>query len=143
MCCLLKALYRLRQAPRIWYERIDSFFIEHNFNHGNGDTNLYIHTEGDQTVILALYVDDILLTGSSIELILSTKSVLETTFEMSEIGDGTIALYLQVECICIPQGIFMSQRGYCRQILEQFGMMNVHQVATPMIEYPRLVSNMQ
>jgi hypothetical protein len=92
---------------------------------------------------LALYVDDILITGSSSSLIFSTKALLEATFEMSEIGDGTVALYLKAECIHVANGIFMSQRGYCHQILETFGMLDAHAVSTPMVERPRLLSNMQ
>jgi hypothetical protein len=63
-------------------------------------------------VIIALYIDDMLFTSSSTNLIISTKCLLETNFEMSDIGDGTIVLYLKAECIHVPQGIFMPQRGY-------------------------------
>ena len=95
---LFKALYGLCQALQAWYEHIDSFLIAHNFKRGDSDMNLDIHTKGSEVVILALYVNDILPTGSSIPLIHSTKSLLETTFEMSKIRDGTGALYLQAEC---------------------------------------------
>jgi hypothetical protein len=88
-------------------------------------------------------VDDILLIGSSIDFIFSTKDLLEQTFEMSDIGDGTVALYLKAECVQVPKGIFMLQRGYCKQILETFGMLDAHAVCTPMVERPRLLTNMQ
>ena len=79
-------------------------------------------------------MDVIFLTSTSIDLILAIKRLLKTTFEMSEIGDRIVALYLQAECVHVPQGIFMSQRGYCQQILELFGMQDTHLVSTPMIE---------
>jgi hypothetical protein len=88
-------------------------------------------------------VDDILLTGSCSDLIFSTKNLLEATFEMSDIGDGTVALYLKAECVQVPAGIFMSQRGYYKQILETFGLLDTHDVSTPMVERPHLLSNMQ
>jgi hypothetical protein len=99
--------------------------------------------QGDHIIILALYVDDMLLTGSSTALIMSTKKLLEENFEMSDIGDGTVAMYLKAECINLPTGIFMTQRGYCRQILELFSMLDAHAVSTPMVERPRLLTDMQ
>ena len=64
VCKLFKALYGLRQSPRTWYERIDSFLIQQNFTRGTGDSNLYKYCLGHDIVLLALYVNDILLTGS-------------------------------------------------------------------------------
>jgi hypothetical protein len=143
VCRLNKALYGLRQAPRAWYERIDSFLLLQNFHRGDGDSNLYIFQKTGHVIIIALYVDDLLITGSSLDLILSIKRQLETTFEMSDMGDGTVALYLKAECVQVPKGIFMTQRGYCKQILETFGMSHTHPVTTPMLARPKLFTNMQ
>jgi hypothetical protein len=144
VCLLQRALYGLRQAPRAWYERIDSFLVEQlGFERGVGDTNLYRQSSTTATLLLALYVDDILLTGSSISQIMSVKAHLESSFEMSELGDGIFALYLKAKLAQVPSGIFMTQRGYCRQILETFGLFAAHPVSTPMVDKPRLISNMQ
>jgi hypothetical protein len=37
----------------------------------------------------------------------------------------------------------MTQRGYCKQILETFGMSHTHPVTTPMLAQPKLFTNMQ
>ena len=73
---LFKALYGLRQSPRAWYERIDSFLIQQGFTRGTGDSNLYRYCLAHDIVLLALYVDDILLTGSSSQPCSSIKSLL-------------------------------------------------------------------
>jgi hypothetical protein len=143
VCRLSKALYGLRQAPRAWYERIDSFLVLQNFHRGVGDSNLYILQQLQDLIIIALYVDDLLLIGSSVDSILSVKQKLETTFEMSDIGDGTMALYLKAEIIEVPKGIFMTQWGYCKQILETFGMTQTTPVTTPMLAKPKLFTNME
>jgi hypothetical protein len=117
--------------------------LDHGFCRRSSDSDLYIYRTNTTLIIIALYVDDILLTSSSTELIFSTKDFLEQTFEMSDIGDGTVALYLKAECIQVPDRIYISQRGYCKQILETFGMLDAHASSTPMVKRPRLLSNMQ
>jgi hypothetical protein len=144
VCLLQRALYGLRHAPCAWYERIDSFLVnELGFERGIGDTNLYRHSTETTIILIALYVDDILLTGSSTSAITTVKDRLESSFEMSELSDGTIVLYLKAELVQVPSGIFMTQRGYCCQILETFGLFTAHPVSTPMVDKPRLLSNMQ
>ena len=143
VCKLFKALYGLRQSPRAWYERIDSFLIQQGFTRGTCDSNLYRYCLGHDIVLLALYVDDILLTGSSSQLCSSIKSLLETNFEMSEMSDGSVTLYLKAELLQVSSGVFIIQRGYCKQVLETFGLLNSNPISTPMAERPRLMSNMQ
>ena len=41
VCRLKKALYGMKQAPRSWYEKIDSFFLKHNYNKSKNDPNMY------------------------------------------------------------------------------------------------------
>jgi hypothetical protein len=61
---LKKALYRLKQAPRAWYARIDSYLIRLGFSKIHADPNLYYKVLNNACVILLLYVDDLLLTGA-------------------------------------------------------------------------------
>jgi hypothetical protein len=63
VCKLKKALYRLKQAPRAWYGRIDSFLMSLGFTKSKADSNLYFKVMNDEPVILSLYVDDLFLTG--------------------------------------------------------------------------------
>jgi hypothetical protein len=63
VCKLKKALYGLNQAPRAWYGRIDSFLMSLGFTKSKGDSNQYFKVMNDESLILLLYVDDLLLTG--------------------------------------------------------------------------------
>jgi hypothetical protein len=63
VCRLKKALYGLRQAPKAWYGRIDSFLTSLGFTKSKADSNLYFKVMNDEPVILLLYVDDLFLTG--------------------------------------------------------------------------------
>ena len=59
---LKKDLYVLKQAPRAWYGRIDSFLTSLGFTKSKFDYNLYLKVMNDEPVILLLYVDDLFFT---------------------------------------------------------------------------------
>jgi hypothetical protein len=65
---LKKALYGLKQAPRAWYSRIDKYFQDHGLIKSLSEPNLYILQSSQDILIVALYVDDLIYTGNSVEL---------------------------------------------------------------------------
>jgi hypothetical protein len=75
----------LKQAPRAWYGRIDSFLTSLGFTKSKADSNLYFKVMNDEPVILLLYVDDLFLTGEE-KLITNCKKKLAAEFEMKDLG---------------------------------------------------------
>jgi hypothetical protein len=69
VCRLNKSLYDLKQAPRAWYSRFAMFLLTLGFTEAKSDTSLFIYRRGDETAYLLLYVDDIVLTASSQQLL--------------------------------------------------------------------------
>jgi hypothetical protein len=61
VCKLKKALSGLKQAPRAWYGRIDSFLTSLGFTKSKADSNLYFKVMNDEPIILLLYEDDLFL----------------------------------------------------------------------------------
>ena len=71
---LKKALYGLNQAPRSWYEKIDSFFLQHSYNRSKNNPNMYtMKDEKGCIVLISLYVDDLIITGDVVDLIKEIK----------------------------------------------------------------------
>jgi hypothetical protein len=63
---LHKALYGLNQAPRAWNKRIDQFLIHIVFKKCSFEFGVYVQNlSGEETIIICLYVDDLLITSSS------------------------------------------------------------------------------
>jgi hypothetical protein len=62
VCRVKEALYVLKQAPRAWYGKIDSFLTSLGFTKSKVDSNLYLKVMNDEPVMLLLYVDDVFLT---------------------------------------------------------------------------------
>ena len=83
VCRLKKALYRLKQAPRVWYGPIDIYLQQLGFIKSDVDPNLYYLMVKNEPLILVLYVDDFFLTRSS-GLINYRKKNLETEFDKKD-----------------------------------------------------------
>eukprot|EP00253_Pinus_taeda_P007207 PITA_07207 len=64
VCKLKKALYRLKQAPRAWYSRIDSYLLDNEFDKCEGEPTIYIKEKDGKILIVVLYVDDVIFTDS-------------------------------------------------------------------------------
>ena len=60
-----RSLYGLKQAPRAWYEKMDNCLIASGFNHFHLDPTVYTQREETNLLILVLYVDDLILIGTS------------------------------------------------------------------------------
>ncbi|GKE34862.1 retrovirus-related pol polyprotein from transposon TNT 1-94 [Tanacetum coccineum] len=55
---LKKALYGLKQAPRVWYDMLSSFLISQDFSKGSVDPTLFIRRDGNELLLVQIYVDD-------------------------------------------------------------------------------------
>ncbi|GJX87145.1 retrovirus-related pol polyprotein from transposon TNT 1-94 [Tanacetum coccineum] len=67
---LKKALYRLKQAPRAWYDMLSSFLISNDFLKGSVDPTLFICKEGKELLLVQIYVDDIIFAASTPECVI-------------------------------------------------------------------------
>lgn len=96
VCYLKKSLYDLKQVPQALYAKMDNFLVDIGFSRCHSDPNVYTKKVGDQPIILALYVDDLILIGSDPKLLNHVKSNLKNKFEMTNIGHLNYFLGLQV-----------------------------------------------
>jgi hypothetical protein len=107
---LHKFLYGLKQAPPAWYSRFAIFLTTLGFLEAKSDTSLFIFRHDSDTVYLLLYVDDIILTASSMELLRRTIFALQWKFAMKDLGPLHHFLGITVECR--PAGLFLYQYTY-------------------------------
>jgi hypothetical protein len=83
---LSKALYRLKQAPRAWYECLRDFLITNGFKVGKADPTLFTKTVAKDLFVCQIYVDDIIF-GSTNKLTCEEFSRTKIhKFEMSMMG---------------------------------------------------------
>ena len=97
VCKLKKALYGLKQAPRAWYSRIDAYLLENRFEKSEGEPTLYIKEKDGKMLIVVLYVDDVIFTGSDDYLIDNFKTVMKDEFGITDMGLLKYFLGIEVE----------------------------------------------
>ncbi|GKB08924.1 retrovirus-related pol polyprotein from transposon TNT 1-94 [Tanacetum coccineum] len=86
VCKLDKALYRLKQAPRAWYETLSTFLTEHKFVRGKIDNTLFVYKTQTDVIPVQIYVDDIIFGSTSIKLCKQFAKLMTQRYEMSMMG---------------------------------------------------------
>ena len=114
---LKKALYRLKQAPKAWYDRITQYLVSYGFIRGKVDQAFFIKREDGELIVAQVYVDDITFGSTKDELAHGFSKLMKAEFEMSMIGELTHFLGLQ---ICQQDlGIFLSQSKYAKNLVKK------------------------
>jgi hypothetical protein len=139
VCRLNRSLYGLKQTPRAWYSRFASYLTSIGFVEAKSDTFLFIYRRGDDTVFLLLYVDDIALTASTIDLLQRTIVALQREFAMKDLGP--VHHFLDITAERRPQGLFLYQRQYAVDILERAGMSDCKPCSTPFDTQAKLLED--
>jgi hypothetical protein len=93
------------------------------------DTSLFVFRRGLDMAYLLLYVDDIVLTTSSHDLLRRIISSLQQEFAMKDLGELHHFSGITVERR--SQGLFLHQRQYTVDILEHAGMADCKPCMTP------------
>jgi len=129
VCLLQRSLYGLKQAPRAWYQRFATYLRQLGFVASATDTSLFVLKEGGATAYLLVYVDDIILTASSSDLLRRITARLHSEFAMTDLGE--LHHFLGISVTRSSDGLFLSQRQYALDLLQRAGMAECHSTSTP------------
>ena len=136
VCKLKKALYRLKQAPRAWYGRINSLLTSLGFTRSKADPNIYFKVMDDEPIIFLLYMDDLFLTRNA-KKISKCKKNITTEFEMKDLG--LMHYFLGLEVWKSLEGIFLNQWKYVAEVLKRFDMLECKSMDTPVDTHLKLL----
>ena len=118
VCKLIRSLYGLKQAPKQWHQKFDKIILSYGFEINKKGEWVYHMRCGNKIIILCLYVDDILIFGTDLEIINKIKEFLSQNFDMKDLGEAE--LILNTKIIRDDNRIALSQSHYVEKILKKF-----------------------
>ena len=136
VCRLRKSLYGLKQAPRCWFAKLESAMQDYGFQQDPSEYTLFILAKGDTRLHVLVYVDDLIITGSSIHIVNEFKHYLSSCFHMKNLG--ILRYFLGIEVARSPAGIYLCQRKYALHIIADTGLMGVKPISFPLEQHHKL-----
>nr|GEV17563.1 retrotransposon protein, putative, unclassified [Tanacetum cinerariifolium] len=116
---LKKALYRLKQAPRAWYDELSTFLVSVGFFKGSIDPNLFITKHRGSILLVQIYVDDIIFGSTNLKRSKQFEKLMHSKFEMSMTGE--LKSFLGIQIHQSPRRIFINQAKYAQEIIIKHG----------------------
>ena len=110
VCKLHKSLYGLKQAPRQWNLKLTQALSNMGFAQSHYDYSLFTKKVGKELLVILVYVDDLLVTGSNLQHIQQVRKDLQHRFKMKDLGE--LKYFLGIEFSRTNDGILMNQRKY-------------------------------
>ena len=119
VCRLQKSLYGLKQSPYAWFGKFSHAVEKFGLQKSKSDHSVFYRNSSSGIILLMVYVDDIVITGSDSTRISSRKSFLHCQFHTKDLG--MLRYFLGVEVMRSKHGIFLSQRKYVLDLLSETG----------------------
>lgn len=121
VCHLQKSIYGLKQSAKSWNSKLTDFLVENGFKAMYSDECLFYLNMVDHVALIAIYIDDVLITASHLDHITKVKQMLSKRFEMVDLGE--ISYFLGMEVRCTSSNLIqLKQETYLVNILSKLGM---------------------
>src|SRR6266851_2473904 len=125
---LKRAIYGLKQAALAWWKPLDKSMGELGFTCLRSDSGIFVNK--DQSIIVIVYVDDVLFLGTDKQKLLKIKELFMKQWECRDLGDAQEFLHM---CIRQKDGkIYLNQTTYLQKVIEHFNLQNAKPALTPL-----------
>lgn len=121
VCKLQRSLYGLKQASRQWNAKLTSTLLDSRFQQSKADYSLFTKRSPIGLIVILVYVDDLLLTGTDLAEIQQLKHSVDAKFNIKDLG--MLKYFLGFEVARSNSGIVLYQRKYCLDLLQDTGLL--------------------
>ena len=133
VCRLRKSLYGLKQSGRNWRKKIDGWFRGYGFHPSSADPCLYVKFgSSGEILVIVLYVDDLIITSNSREMVDKFKQAISREFSMKDLKELDWILGMAIKRDREKRVMEISQTAYIDMVLNKFGMADCRPVLTSM-----------
>ncbi|CAN0086922.1 unnamed protein product, partial [Heterosigma akashiwo] len=130
---LNKALYGLKQSPRLWYMELHEHLLSLGFQRSGHESCLYTRRDSSGgELMVAVYVDDLVISGSSSVLVSDFKQSLTSKYDLTDLGELTQILGIKVVHDKRNKCFYLSQTSFIKDALSKFGLDYLPACKTPM-----------
>ncbi|XP_019260165.1 PREDICTED: uncharacterized protein LOC109238191 [Nicotiana attenuata] len=130
VCKLNKSLYGLKQASRQWYAKLTEALCSRGYAHSMYDYSLFYKKTENSTVYIAVYIDDIVVTGTDIKEIEDLKAFLNDNFKIKDLA--RLHYFLGLEVLYKVDGAIISQRKFTLNLLKEYQCMDYNSFTSPL-----------
>ena len=135
VCKIQKGLYGLKQAPRGWNQKLNKIMKSFNFEKNIANDSAYIkHIQNDLKIIVAVYVDDLIILSNNLKEIEVFKREIKKLYNVKDLGELSLILGMRWERNRVERKSNLKQTNYIQEILEKFGMQDCKVVSTPAVK---------
>lgn len=129
---LRKALYGLKESPRVWYDCFDKFIKTLNFVRSNYDYCLYVNKASQDPIYLLIFVDDLLICCKNKDKIDEVKASLMKRFAMKDLGKIKSYIGIDIDYSDDRKIMTLNQTKYIESLAAKYDLENANLYETPM-----------
>lgn len=139
---LLKSLYGLKQAGRVWHEKLHSVLSSMGFERIICEHSVWVFQRHDVRIIIPVFIDDMTIATKSKEDSQRVKEELKKHFKLRDLGPTSWLLGVEIKRDRANHILSLSQKQYALDVLKRFGHSDCSPVLTPLEPGARLSTSM-
>ena len=129
VCKLRKAIYGLKQAANRWHCTIVAFMHSQNLVATVMDPCVFVRKTESSTLIILLWVDDLIIAASDIDTLNTFKTNFAKTFKIKDLGP--LSFFLGINFNICKNSVSLDQSFYIKTILSKFNANDVKPCSIP------------
>lgn len=131
VCRLHKSLYGFKQAPRAWFDKLRAALLHVGFISSKADPSLFICNSNGILTLILVYVDDLIITGNSVNFITDLINQLSAKFAYKDLG--MLHYFLEVKVHYNGSNLVLSESKYIRDLFQRANLEREKPISTSMV----------
>ena len=109
------------KASLQWYLKFGKTIRKFGFKE-NEDNCIYAKFKNEKFIFLILYMDDILIASNDIDMLLETKKLLSSKFDLKDLSEASFVQGIEIHRDIRKRVLGLLQKAYLEKVLMKYGM---------------------